>query len=119
MTKQTSNVDTREEDLPDNFQWENRIPPNMSQEEYERHVMDKGMAAQRMLADTSFNFLYQEMVTEHVNGIINSHPAQKEERDDRYYQIRGLQDLMVKMQGWVSTAEMLSMRSEQPRNSIV
>jgi hypothetical protein len=110
--------DSRAKTMPEQHQYQqNVVPPKQHPAEYTENALRRAHMAYEVLNSEGFNLAYQELLNESVNTIIDSKPEKSSLRDDEYYRIRGLQDLILKMHGWIATAEQIRAAGEQ-RNSI-
>ena len=109
--------DSRADKLAPEYRWQSRIPPKMSRDEYVADALEKAHLAYEVLNNEGFNRAYREIIDEALNIVIDSKPGQGDLREDNYFRIRGLQDVIMRMQGWIATAEQIA-HSEENINSI-
>lgn len=100
--------------MPDNYEWEPVIAPRFEdREQAMQYAVDHAQRAHSLLSDPSFNELYKELLDEQVLMIVQSKPGQVELREDCYFRIRGLQDLVHKMNGWINRFETMKADAER------
>ena len=111
MTQQTQRSTRKRPDPrtgrpPASFIWDSLTNPEFhSQEEYEQHIVDYAQVASNLLGDPGFNAVYKEILDENLIRLVESKPAQVELREDSYYRVRGLQDIVLKLNGWKNRYE--------------
>lgn len=108
--------DSRGRLLPPNYKWRRHVPPQMTEEQYVQHVLEKSGAAHQLLADPHFNRVYHELLSEGVDTIIDSKPGEHDLREDNYFAVRGLQDIVMRLQFWMAQAD--AIRADKPVNTL-
>ena len=98
--------DRRREWLPEEFKW---IPGSSrtlaklgSKEEVQQYVVVQAQRAHNLLTDETFGEVFQELQDGLTEQMLSTMPGQKEEREDLYYRIRGLQDIATTLNAWIN-----------------
>jgi hypothetical protein len=65
-------------------------------------VMKRGQAAEVLLETEAFLVTVNELYNQYLNDITMSKLGENEVREQRFYQIRALQDIQAALQSWVN-----------------
>jgi hypothetical protein len=107
MSRNASRPDPRLSGLPAGYEFQFIPKDEESREEYITRVFARGEAGRRLLLDPDFNAAYQEILEEQLQQFVTSKPGQSELRDDVYFRIRGIQEIALKFNVWVTLADQL------------
>lgn len=79
----------------------------------EQQMIDRGTAAQEILAMPIFQATYNTLVNTYINTFFQSQVDQEEERKHAFYQMRALQDLLGIMNQWVAVKDNIMASNEE------
>lgn len=78
----------------------------------EDKLIERGVAAQRLLSDQTYMSFFLETKKNILECIANTQPHEAAKRENLYFQFNGLSDVLGTMQSYVDAAE----RAIQKRN---
>ena len=75
-------------------------------------LIERGTAAEALLADQAFNAVINDLLNYYVQTLIQTTPDQEKQRDAAYFQTRAVNDVVSVLRQWVAIKDQL-INSEQ------
>lgn len=76
-------------------------------------MLQRGTAAEELLANEAFITCVNELYNQYFAEITGSPLEAKEMRENRFFQIRAMQDLSAELQNWVQLKDSILSQTEE------
>lgn len=75
-------------------------------------VLRRGAAAAALLSNQDFNWFFEDVTQRTLESILNTKPDNQSARENLYFQLNGLRDLLGTMQSFSDAAEAIRQKNE-------
>ena len=75
-------------------------------------VIQRGAAAAALLSNRDFNWFFEDLTHLTLESILNTKPEDTKARENLYFQLNGLRDLLGTMQSYADAAEAIRVKNE-------
>jgi hypothetical protein len=79
----------------------------------EELTLKRGLAAEELLATEAFTVAVNELFNQYTTEITGSALGDTVKREQRFYQIRALQDIAAELQSWINAKTQLLTPTEE------
>lgn len=80
----------------------------MTQEE----ILRRGAAAAALLSNNDFNWFFEDLTQRTLESILHTKPDDSPARENLYFQLNGLRDLLGSMQSYADAAEAIRQKND-------
>lgn len=75
-------------------------------------VIRRGAAAAALLSNTDFEWFFEDLTQRTLEAILNTKPDETKARENLYFQLNGLRDLLGTMQSYADASEAIRKMNE-------